>query len=377
MTCKYFLLAAAALSLAPISGAAQSDRTDDFIRAEMERQNIPGLSLAVLRNGEIIKACGYGLANIEEGTSATPATVYKIASVSKQFIAAGIMRLVQDGQIGLDHSIREYLDDAPESWSGITIRHLLTHTSGLTRNPPGFDPFQVRHDADLIATAYGLPLGFGPGENAEYSNLGYFVLAEVITTIAGRSWTEYLRETIFEPLGMHATHPTNTTVALPERAQGYVDNDELLLAPEWQALRPSGAFLSTVLDLAKWDAALFTNRILSDATKRAMWTPATLVDGRAADYGFGWMPTDFERRKLVYHTGGMPGARSAFARFVDEGVSVIMLMNLDDVDIGTLMFGVARLYSPVTSDMNDLSSTSAPTAPLEGSPSVRLTRRCT
>jgi len=348
MTSRYTLPLAVMLWLAPMSGAAQSDRTDEFILAEMERQNIPGLSLVVIRNGEIIKARGYGLANIEERVPATPTTVYKIASVSKQFIAAGIMRLVQDSQIGLDDSIREYLDDAPQSWSGITIRHLLTHTSGLARNPPGFDPFEVRPDAELIATAYGQPLRFVPGEKSEYSNLGYFVLAEVITRVAGMSWTEYLSETIFEPLGMAATHPTNTTVAVPERAQGYVDNDELRDAPEWPALRPSGAFLSNVLDLAKWDAALYTDRILTNATRRQMWTPATLADGSAAPYGFGWMLTDFENRKLVYHTGGMPGTRSAFARFTDEALSIIILMNLDDVDIGSIMFGVSRLYLPVT-----------------------------
>lgn len=354
MTCKYILPVAVALLLTPISGVTQPDRTDDFIRAEMERQNIPGLSLAVLRNGEIIKASGYGLANMEEQIPATPTTVYKIASVSKQFIAAGIMRLVQDSQIGLDDSIREYLEDAPESWNGITIRHLLTHTSGLTRNPPGYEAFEVRSNAELIESAYGLPLRFAPGEKWEYSNLGYFVLAEVITRVAGRSWTMYLSDTIFEPLGMDATHPTNTKVPVPELAQGYMDNDELREAPEWLAFRPSGAFLSTVLDLAKWDATLHTGRILTDATRQQMWSRVVLADGSTESYGFGWMITDFENRdrKLVYHFGGMPGYRAAFARFVDEGLSIIILMNLNDVDIAAITFGVARLYLPVTPEDN-------------------------
>lgn len=354
---KYILPLVVALWLAPIAGIAQSDRTDEFIRAEMERQNIPGLSLAVLRNGEIVKARGYGLANIEEGIPATPTTVYKIASVSKQFIAAGIMRLVQDSMIGLDDPISEYLNDAPESWNGITIRHLLTHGSGLTRNPPGYHPFEVRSNAELIASAYGLPLRFAPGEKWEYSNLGYFVLVEVITRVAGRSWTEYLSDTIFEPLGMDATHPTNTPVTVPGRARGYVDNDELREAPEWLAFRPSGAFLSTVLDLAKWEAALRTDRILTDETRQQMWSPVTLAAGGTAPYGFGWMITDFENsdRKLVYHFGGMPGTRAAFARFVDEGLSIIILMNLSDVDIAAITFGVARLYLPVTPAPPDLS----------------------
>ncbi len=376
MTCKYILVVAVALLLAPISVVAQSDRTDDFIRTEMERQNIPGLSLAVIRNGEIIKACGYGLANIEEQIPATPSTVYKIASVSKQFIASGIMRLAQDGRIALDDSIREHLDDEPESWNGITIRHLATHTSGLVPEAPGFDPFEVQTDAEVIETAYRLPLRFAAGEKWEYSNLGYFVLAEVISRVARRPWTEYLRDTIFEPLGMTATHATNTTAAVVDRARGYVDNNERRRAPEWPALRPSGAFLSTVLDLAKWDAALYTDRILSDATRRSMWTPVTLNDGSTEPYGFGWMFAEPEDRKLVYHTGGMPGTRAAFARFVDEELTIIILMNLNDVDIGTIMFGVARLYPPVTPETNARTWESAPTAPLEDRPSAQ-TRRCT
>lgn len=347
---RYLLPFALVLWLAPTPAVAQSDRTDEFIRAEMERQNIPGLSLAVLRNGEIIEARGYGLANIEEQIPATPKTVYKIASVSKVFIAAGILRLVQEGRIGLNDSIREYLDDAPESWNGITIRHLLGHTSGLAREAPGFDPFEVRTDAEVIETAYGLPLRFAPGEKAEYSNLGYFVLAEVMTRVTGTGWTEYLGDTIFEPLGMDATLPTNTTVPVSERAPGYVDNDELRHAPEWPALRPSGAFLSSVLDLAKWDAALHTNRVLDEATRRRMWTPVPLADGSDARYGLGWMFTELGDRELVYQTGGMPGARSAFARFVEEGLTIILLMNLDDVDIGTILFGVSRLYPPIPTD---------------------------
>lgn len=323
---------------------ARADQVDDFIRAGMRRQKIPGLSLVVLRNGQIIKAEGYGFADIKRRIPATPETVYRIASVSKQFIAAGIMVLVQDGRLSLDDSVRKYLEGAPATWSGITIRHLLTHTSGLVREAPGFDPFKIQSDAQVIRTAYPLPLRFAPGENWEYSNTGYFVLAEIIRIVAGRPWTEYLRDAVFKPSGMNSTWPTNTTEPVPNRGQGYVDNDAPRNAPNWVALRPSGAFLSTALDLAKWDAMLYTDTVLTDASRRQMWTPVTLNDGRSYPYGFGWMFARINGHRLVHHPGGMPGARADVARFVDDRLTIIVTMNLDDVDIDAIVSGLAGLY---------------------------------
>ena len=274
------------LLVAPV--VAQADKTDDFVRAELKRQNIPGLSLAVIKDGKIVKADGYGVANIKLNTPATPETVYKIASVSKQFIATGIMLLVQEGQLGLDDPVSKYLEGTPATWNAITIRHLLTHTSGIVREAPGFDPFKIQSDADVIKSAYPLPLRFAPGEKWEYGNTGYFALAEIIRKVAGQPWIEYMSEKVFRPTGMKTTYPTNTKVSVLNLAQGYVDNEKLLDANYWPALRPSGAFLSTVLDLAKWDAVLYTDKILSDSTRRQMWTPVTLNDGTSHPYGFGW-----------------------------------------------------------------------------------------
>ena len=157
------------LLIAPV--LARADKTDDFVTAELKRQNIPGLSLAIVKDGKIIKAAGYGVANIKFNTVATPETVYKIASVSKQFIATGIMLLVQEARLGLDDRVSKYLEGTPATWNGITIRHLLTHTSGIVREAPGFDPYKTISDAELIKTAYGLPLRFGPGEKWEYGNV--------------------------------------------------------------------------------------------------------------------------------------------------------------------------------------------------------------
>jgi CubicO group peptidase (beta-lactamase class C family) len=255
------------------------------------------------------------------------------------------MLLVQDGKIRVDDRISRYLDGSPEHWSGLTIRHLLTHTSGLIREAPGFDPMKVQSDADVIRTAYSLPLRFAPGEKYEYGNVNYFILAEIIRKTSGQSWEHYLDEKVFKPLGMNSTFPTNTRQPIPNLSAGYSDNDELRPAAEWAALRPSGAFYSTVLDLAQWDAALYTDKILTEATRSEMWTPVRLNDGTLSYYGYGWL-LGRGRRKLAFHTGGMPGFNSALARYFDDQVTVIVLMNLDDVDMDTVFLGLAELHLP-------------------------------
>ena len=166
----------------------------------MERQHLPGLSLIVIKDQKIVKSEGYGLANVELNVPATPQTVYKIGSVSKQFIAAGVMLLVNDGKVGLDDPVSKYLEGTPQSWSTITVRHLLTHTSGIVREAPGFDPLKVQADADVIKTAYDLPLRFTPGEKWEYCNVGYFSLAEIIRKVSGKPWGDFLNDRLFAPL---------------------------------------------------------------------------------------------------------------------------------------------------------------------------------
>ena len=324
--------------------AGQADRTDEFIKAQMTQQRIPGLALAIVKNGQVVKAAGYGYANIASKIPATAETVFKIASVSKPVLASGVLVLVQDGRLGLDDPVSKHLEGTPASWSGITIRHLLSHTSGLVREGPAFGPSKVQPDADVIRSAYGEPLRFAPGERYEYGNLNYFILAEIIRRVSGRPWTEFLDTRVFKPAGMLTTYPTNTKATIANRALGYADNDNHRPAPEWKALRPSGAFLSTVLDLAKWDAALDTDRVLTAETRRAMWNPAKLRDGRDAPYGLGWFVSFSKGRTRVLHTGGMPGARSGFVKYLEDHLTIIVLMNLDDVDIDSIVTGLAALH---------------------------------
>ena len=327
---------------------AYADPTDDFVAAQMRSQKIPGLSLAIIKDGKIVKVQGYGLADVKGKVAATPETIYDIASVSKPLVATGVMLLVQEGVLSIDDPITKHLEDMPASWRAITIRHLLTHTSGLVRDAPGYQQYRDREDSEVIKSAYSLPLRFAPGEKWEYSNAGFSPLARIITKVTGRPWTEYLAEKIFKPAGMTSTHPLNTKTP-PDRARGYADNDTLKEADYRRALLPAGGFLSTVIDLAKFDALLERDGFLTEATRRQMWTPVTLNNGTTYPYGLGWeldAQGSVKGRRVVRHGGSVIGFRSEFARFVDDRLTIILLMNLHDVDWQSIVRGVAAAYLP-------------------------------
>jgi len=330
--------------LVSITAFAQNDPADDYIDAQMKAFHLPGLALAVVKDGKVIKARGYGLADVSRKTPVTPETVLKIGSISKQFIATGIMLLVRDKRLGLDDPISTYLGDAPPSWSAITIRHLLTHTAGLVRESPSFDENKDQADAAVLKGAYPLPLRFTPGEKWEYSNVGYYALAETIHKLTGRPWSEYLNDRIFRPAAMTTTWPTNTRQVIPNRALGYTGNDNARVAGNWVALRPSGAFLSTVLDLAKWDATLYTDTVLTAAERQQMTTPVRLTNGTNAAYGFGWHVDNAGDQRRVWHGGGLPGFSAQFVRFPGAGVTIILLANGDDVDTASIANGLAALH---------------------------------
>jgi CubicO group peptidase (beta-lactamase class C family) len=257
------------------------------------------------------------------------------------------MILIQDGKLSLDDKISKFLEGTPDTWKEITVRHLLTHTSGLVREAPGFDPLKIQDDADVIKTAYPLPLRFAPGEKWEYCNVGYFSLAEIIRKVSGKPWGDYLNERLFLPLEMNATRTTTMTEIVQNRANGYVWRDSKLQnASTYFALRPSGAFLSSVLDLAKWDAALYADKILKQSTLSQVWTPVKLNSGATHPYGFGWELSTVGGHKLVHHGGSLPGFRAQISRFVDDKLSVVVLTNGDNADSNLIALGIAALYIP-------------------------------
>ncbi|HWN98872.1 MAG TPA: serine hydrolase domain-containing protein [Blastocatellia bacterium] len=330
--------------------SARADQLDDYIKSEMEKQHIPGLSIAIVRDGKVIRAQGYGLANVELNVPATAQTVFRIGSVSKQFIATGIMLLVEEGKVSLDDKVGKYLEGTPDTWKEITVRHLLTHTSGLVRESPAFNPLKDQNNAEIIKAAYSLPLSFATGSKWEYSNLGYFILAEIISKASGQPWPEYMADRVFKPLGMSSTRTISLKEVVPNRASGYdwskpkVENADILIA-----LRPSGAFDSTVLDLAKWDAALYSDRILKQSTRKQMWQPLAETTrknpgGRVTSYGFGWFIDKVNGRTVVFHGGSQPGFRADFERFVDDKVTIIILTNSDQAKPEAIARGVAAFY---------------------------------
>jgi D-alanyl-D-alanine carboxypeptidase len=327
------------------SAAVQADAVDRFIAAEMARRHIPGVSIAVVRDGKEIKTQGYGMADLEHGIPVTPETVFKIGSVSKQFLAAGVMLLAQDGQLAVDDPIAKHLDSAPESWRQITLRHFLTHTSGVVREGPAFDPLKVQPDMVVIRSAFALPLEFPTGSKYQYCNVCYFALAEVIARVSGKPWEVFLSERVFGPMGMSATRTTTTTALVPGRARGYTwQNERYQNAAELLAVRPSGAFLSTVRDLARWDAALHQDRVLTQASREEMWKPTHLVGGAVSGYGFGWQLDSVGGHRRVHHGGSLPGFRAEMARFPDDRLTVIVLTNGDGAVPQEIAAGVARLY---------------------------------
>lgn len=341
-----FLRRAVCVVLVASATAAHADPTDDFITAQMRSQNIPGLSLAILKDGKIVKARGYGFADVTRKIAATPDTVYHVASISKPFVATAVMLLVQGELLSLDDPIGKHLADIPAAWRPITIRNLLTHTAGLVRDAPSFDPSKDQADAEVMTSAYRVPLRFAPGEKWEYSNAGYSPLGQIVATVSGQPLIEYLAQKIFRPAGMSLTYPTNTAEPVPNRARGYADNDTPLReARDWRAFSPSGGFLSTAIDLAKWD--VFLDSFLTEATRKSMWTPVTLNDGTTYPYGLGWeLESPVTGRRVMRHVGSVVGFRAELARFIDDRTTIILLMNLHDVDSQAIVRGVAALHLP-------------------------------
>ncbi|MBM0105542.1 beta-lactamase family protein [Steroidobacter sp. S1-65] len=313
----------------------------------MRNQRIPGLALAVIREGRPVKVTGYGLANIELAVPATPDTVFRIASVSKQIMATAVMLLASEGKLDLDDPICRYIAGCPESWQPIRIRHVLTHTSGLSREAPGNSPFKVESDMDVIRRAFAAPTLSKPGDQWSYSNLGYSVLAQIISHTSGKSWSDFIAERIFAPLGMTATRTTDFIEIVPNRASGYQFRDNRQRnVPPLLALRPSGAFLSTLRDLVKWDAAVTAGTLIPNAMQEQMWTAALLTDGSSTNYGFGWWIDQVAGHRRVRHGGTNPGFRAEYARFVDEKLDVIVLANGESARTDEIAVVVAGHFIP-------------------------------
>jgi CubicO group peptidase (beta-lactamase class C family) len=331
---------------------------DRFVATEMARQRVPGVAVGIYTNGKITMVKGYGLANIELAVPATPATIFQSGSMGKQFTSAAIMMLVEEGKVGLDDSLPKYFPGAPASWRGITIRNLLSHTSGLadyasdSNTAPGA-PINLRADYtedQLVRIIETFPIEFAPGEKWEYCNSNYLLLGAVIRKATGKFYGDFLQERVFRPLGMNSTRVISEADIIPNRASGYELVNGQLKNQEW--VSPSfnttadGALYFNVLDLAKWDEALYGEKLLKRSSFDQMWTVAKLANGQPnpAHYGFGWFVDTINGHRVIEHSGTWQGFRTYIARYVDDRLTVVVLTNLGESEPAKIAHGIAGLY---------------------------------
>jgi CubicO group peptidase (beta-lactamase class C family) len=311
---------------------------------------VPGASVLVLRDGEAVVQRSYGLADLEQRTPASPTTNYRLASITKQFTAAAILLLNQDGKLQLDDSVRQWLPTLRDATQGVTLRHLLTHTGGLVdyEDFVADDAPQI-HDADVLALIEKQNRTyFAAGSNYRYSNTGYALLALVVEKASGQRFAGFLRERIFVPLGMTATvafEQGTSTVA--ERAFGYSSSGGSWTRTDQSstsAVLGDGGIYSSAVDLAKWDAALYDDRLLRQESRALAFTPATHTDNPSIDYAFGWRITG----DSLWHSGETRGFRNVLVRYPERKLTVIVLTNRNDPEPYPTALAIARLFLPGT-----------------------------
>jgi CubicO group peptidase (beta-lactamase class C family) len=327
--------------------AVRADQVDKYLKLQMQEHRIPGLTLKIIRDGKAIKTAAYGLANVELNVPTGPETVFEIGSITKQFTAAGILMLAQEGKLSVDDKISKYLKDTPKAWANVTIRHLLTHTSGI-KSYTGLDGFQIwRHlTQEQFITAIGKePMEFQPGDSWKYCNTGFNLLGYIIENVSGKNYWEFMGERVFRPLGMQATTRRLYSLVIPNRASGYEQTNHVWMNRDTDLTEvfSAGAIASTAGDLAKWSVALDGDRLLNAASKAQMWTPVKLNDGKTRKYGFGWNVDTLEGHKNIGHGGSTSGFSASIQRFPDDHLAVIILSNTDEEIATTLAKKVATL----------------------------------
>ncbi|MDQ0011629.1 CubicO group peptidase (beta-lactamase class C family) [Luteibacter jiangsuensis] len=332
-----------------LAGCVASPSRDVALDVLMKRYDGdgPGASLLVIRDGVPVVRRGYGFADLEGHVPASPQTNYRLASVSKQFTAAAILLLAQDGKLSLDDRARRWLPTLPAAADAITIRQLLSHQGGLI-DYEDIMPADTRvplRDRDVLGLlARTDHLYFTPGTSYRYSNGGYAMLALIVEKASGKPFQDFLRERIFLPLGM-----TNTLAyvregpAVAHRAFGYskegghwVRTDQSMTS----SVLGDGGIYSSIDDLARWDAALYDDRLLSDASRRAAFTPWTPTDDPMVRYGYGWRITG----ETLWHSGETIGFRNVIVRYPRSHLTVILLTNRNDPEPYKTAVHIANLY---------------------------------
>lgn len=314
--------------------------------------NVPGASVLVLRDGNPLIRKSYGLANVEQKITATPTTNYRLASVTKQFTAASILLLAEDGKLQLDDPIRKWLPTLPDAAAAITIRQVLSHMSGLIDYEDVIPTTMTAqlHDADVLKILESQNRTyFAPGTSYRYSNSGYSLLALIVGRASGKDFASFLRERIFMPLGMSNTVAYEEGIStVANRAFGYSETDgswERTDQSQTSAILGDGGIYSSLDDLAKWDAALYDNRLLRAQSLKLAFTPVTPTDDPTVRYGMGWRITrQSSGDETLWHSGETMGFRNVIVRYPQRHLTVIVLTNRNDPEPYKTALAIAQVF---------------------------------
>ncbi len=360
---KSVTIIAALASASLLSSAAYAAPADPAeLAAEVEAlldksfpDDGPGAAIVVTENGEVIYKGGQGLADVEAGTPITPDTVFRFASISKQFASATMLQLIQEGKLQLDDPLSKFFPDYPEPGASATVRQLLNHTSGI-QSYTGIAGWMVEENTakafttdELIDEFKDKEANFNPGEAFAYNNSGYILVGAIIEKVTGKSWDQAVVDRISKPLGLSTIAGFGDEATVPKMAKGYTSAEDgsIKLAQKVHMSVPgaAGALRGTVLDLAGWADALHGGKVLSQAYYEAMIAPTALPEGKSEDYGFGIAPSEIRGQKAIGHSGGIYGFSTDSTYLPEEGIFVAVFVNSDSSDIGAglLMRKVAAL----------------------------------
>jgi D-alanyl-D-alanine carboxypeptidase len=330
---------------------AGPDDIDRYIQLQLERQHIPGLSLAIVKADKIVKMRGYGFANVEHQVPATADTVYEIGSVTKQFTAMSMLLLNEQGRVSLDDTLAKCLPDVPTAWKPLTLRQLLTHTSGVPDYEAvmGYDSYRlVMTPEQVYAYVKDKPLDFPPGTKWNYSNTGYYLLSLVLEKVSGEKFIDFVTKHILVPAGMTHTRSSEPVDVIPHRAAGYDYSDALR---NRDAMQPSatlgaGVLVSTVGDLVRWAAVIKKRGILKPESYALFFTDTVLTDGGHAGYGMGWFVEPMRGHRVLTHSGGTAGFGTNFLYLPDDDVTIIVVMNSGSANPISITNHFARVLVP-------------------------------
>jgi CubicO group peptidase (beta-lactamase class C family) len=348
---SFCVLLSTTLATEAAGQAALQSRIDSVVKAEMSRQKIPGVAVAIVSKGTVTLAKGYGESNVEHHVAVTPETVFQSGSVGKQFTSAAVMLLVEDGKIALTDSITKYFPKAPPSWRGITVRHLLTHTSGI----PDYttDAMDYRRDYtedELEQMAFGLTPEFPPGSRWNYSNTGYVLLGIIIHKASGQFYGDVLGDRVFKPLGMSSARVISEADIVPNRAAGYQLVGGQLKNQDWVAPKlnttADGSLYLSLRDYIAWDRGLRAGKILEPESWATVNTPVTLTSGNRYPYGFGWSIDTVAGQLRIHHGGAWQGFQTYISRYMGDGLTIVALSNLGGSQPVAIVDGIAAILDP-------------------------------